>query len=250
MAERVAKRIAHAGVASRREAERFIAEGRVAVNGEVLTSPGVTVTTDDIVTVDGQRIPARPRLRLWRINKPSGVVVSRQDERGRRTVFDLFADSRPHLMSVGRLDMASEGLLLVTNDGDLARWMELPKTGWTRRYRVRVYGAVAKEALEKLERGVTVNGVRYGSITARLDSRTGANAWLTVTLCEGRNREVRRVLGSLGLTVNRLIRTSYGPFQLGKLDRGAVEEVPVKVLREQLPGDWGARLDAHRRRSP
>ena len=249
MAERVSRRIAHAGVASRREAERLIGEGRVAVNGEVLSSPGVTVTADDIVTVDGQRIPDRPHLRLWRLNKPPGLVVSRRDEKGRRTVFDLLGDQHPHVMSVGRLDIASEGLLLITNDGDLARWMELPQTGWARRYRVRVYGALAEGALETLERGVTVDGVRYGSITARLDSRTGANAWLTMTLREGRNREIRRVLGSLGLTVNRLIRTSYGPFQLGRLARGAVEEVPVRVLREQLPGEWGPRLHAHRRRS-
>lgn len=248
MAERVSRRIAHAGIASRREAERLIAEGRVAVNGQVLASPAVTVTADDVVTVDDQRLPDRPHLRLWRLNKPPGLVVSRQDERGRRTVFDLFGDPHPHLMSVGRLDIASEGLLLVTNDGDLARWMELPQTGWIRRYRVRVYGALAKDALETLEKGVTVDGVRYGSITARLDGRTGANAWLTMTLREGRNREIRRVLGSLGLAVNRLIRTSYGPFQLGKLARGAVEEVPVKVLREQLPGDWRPRLDAHHRR--
>ena len=249
MAERVSRRIAHAGIASRREAERLIGEGRVAVNGEVLSSPGVTVTADDIVTVDGQRIPDRPHLRLWRLNKPPGLVVSRRDEKGRRTVFDLLGDQHPHVMSVGRLDITSEGLLLITNDGDLARWMELPQTGWTRRYRVRVYGALAEGALETLERGVTVDGVRYGSITARLDSRTGANAWLTMTLREGRNREIRRVLGSLGLTVNRLIRTSYGPFQLGKLARGAVEEVPVRVLKEQLPGEWGPRLHAHRRRS-
>ena len=250
MAERVAKRIAHAGVASRREAERFIAAGRVAVNGEVLTSPAVRVTTDDVVTIDGQCIPERPPLRLWRMNKPPGLVVSRKDERGRRTIFDLFANAPLHLMSVGRLDMASEGLLLVTNDGDLARWMELPTTGWARRYRVRVYGVVEPEILKELERGVSVNGVRYGPMTARLDNRTGANAWLTVILCEGRNREIRRVLGSLGLAVSRLIRTSYGPFQLGKLARGAIEEVPVKVLREQLPGVWKTRLNAHRRRFP
>ncbi len=249
MAERVSRRIAHAGVASRREAERLIGEGRVAVNGQVLCAPGLTVTANDIVTVDGQRIPDRPHLRLWRLNKPPGLVVTRQDEKGRRTVFDLLGDQHLHLMSVGRLDIASEGLLLITNDGDLARWMELPRTGWTRRYRVRVYGSLTRGALETLERGATVDGVRYGSITARLDGRTGANAWLTMALREGRNREIRRVLGSLGLTVNRLIRISFGPFQLGKLARGAVEEVPVGVLKAQLPGEWGSRLHAHRRRS-
>ncbi len=246
--ERIARRLAHAGVASRRGAERLIGEGRVAVNGVVLETPAVTVTAADTVTVDGERIAPRPPLRLWRFHKPRGLVVSRKDEKGRGTVFDVLPQGFPHVLAVGRLDIASEGLLLLTNDGDLARALELPRSGWIRRYRVRVFGPVTGEALGGLSRGVTVDGVDYGAIAARIDSRSGANAWLTMTLAEGRNREIRRVLGSLGLSVNRLIRTSHGPFQLGSLARRAVEEVPRKVLREQLGSRWSARIDAHRRR--
>lgn len=248
MAERIARRLAHAGVASRREAERLIGEGRVAVNGVVLETPAVTVSPDDTVTVDGERIAERPHLRLWRFHKPEGLVVSRRDEKGRRTVFDLLPETFPHVVSVGRLDIGSEGLLLFTNDGEFARWLELPQTGWARRYRVRAYGNVDQEALETLARGVTVEGVDYGAIDARLDSRAGANVWMTMTLREGKNREIRRVLGSLGLSVNRIIRTSYGPFQLGQLARSAVEEVLPKVLKEQLGKRWFARINAHRRR--
>lgn len=232
--ERIAKVLARAGLCSRREAERWIAAGRVAVGGRVLTTPAVTVGVGDVVTVDGRPLPGKEPTRLWRYHKPAGLVTSHKDPQGRPTVFERLPDTLPRVVSVGRLDMASEGLLLLTNDGGLARRLELPATGWVRRYRVRVFGAVDEAKLAQLEKGVTIAGVRYGPIRARLDRRQGANAWLTVAIAEGKNREVRKVMEHLGLTVNRLIRVAYGPFQLGHLARGAIEEVPGKVLREQL----------------
>ena len=250
MAERIAKRLAHAGIASRREAERLIAEGRVEVNGVTLESPAVTVEETDVVKVDGERIAERPSLRLWRLYKPVGAVVTRKDERDRKTVFDLLPPKTPHLVAVGRLDITSEGLLLLTNDGELARWLELPATGWARRYRVRVWGTPTEEMRKKLKAGMTVDGVRYGAIDMVINNLQGANAWLTVTLREGKNREIRRVMEALGLRVNRLIRTAYGPFQLGGLAEGGFEEIPPKVLKEQLGGQWADRIHAHRRRTP
>ncbi|MGF1639863.1 MAG: pseudouridine synthase [Rhodospirillales bacterium] len=232
--ERIAKVIARAGLCSRRTAEQWIADGRVAVNGRTLTSPAVVVTETDAVVVDGQPLPPRTTARLWRYHKPPGLITTHRDPEGRPTVFDRLPVQLGRVISVGRLDVSSEGLLLLTNDGALARHLELPGTGWARRYRVRVFGLVDEEALEGLQRGVTVDDVRYGSITARLDRGQGPNSWLTLTLREGRNREVRKVLEHLGLTVNRLIRISFGPFQLGTLGRGEVAEVPAKVLREQL----------------
>jgi 23S rRNA pseudouridine2605 synthase len=232
--ERIAKVLARAGLCSRREAERWIADGRVAVGGRVLTTPAVTVGVGDVVTVDGRPLPGKEPTRLWRYHKPAGLVTSHKDPQGRPTVFERLPDALPRVVSVGRLDIASEGLLLLTNDGGLARRLELPATGWVRRYRVRVFGAIDEAKLAQLEKGVTIGGVRYGPIRARLDRRQGANAWLTVAIAEGKNREVRKVMEYLGLTVNRLIRVAYGPFQLGHLARGAVEEVPRKVLREQL----------------
>jgi len=232
--ERIAKVIARAGVCSRRDAERLIAEGRVTVDGRRLTTPAYTVPADAAVTVDGAPLPAAAPRRLWRYHKTKGTVTTARDPQGRPTVFDRLPTGLPRLVTVGRLDMASEGLLLITNDGALKRRLELPATGWTRRYRVRVHGEVDPARLAALAKGVTVDGVRYGPIHATLERRTGANAWLAVALKEGKNREVRRVMEHLGLSVSRLIRVAYGPFQLGALAPGAIQDVPAKVLREQL----------------
>lgn len=232
--ERIAKVIARAGVCSRRDAERLIAAGRVQVDGKVLDSPAVNVSPQAQVVVDGTPLPAALPTRLWRHHKPRGVVTTARDPQGRPTVFDSLPAGLPRLLSVGRLDLTSEGLLLLTTDGALKRRLELPATGWTRRYRVRVHGRVDPEKLRALAGGISVDGLDYGPIQAALERQTGANAWLSVALKEGKNREVRRVLEHLGLTVNRLIRVSYGPFQLGGLQPGAIEEVPAKVLAEQL----------------
>ncbi|MDI3307715.1 MAG: pseudouridine synthase [Acetobacteraceae bacterium] len=243
--ERIAKWLARAGVASRRDAERLIAEGRVRLDNRVVETPASFVRPGDLVTVDGKAVAEPQRTRLFRYHKPAGLVTTHRDEKGRPTVFDALPPGLPRVVSVGRLDLNSEGLLLLTNDGALARRLELPANGWLRRYRVRVHGAVIEKALADLARGVTVEGVRYAPIEAGLDSRQGSNAWLTVSLQEGKNREVRRVMQHLGLQVTRLIRTAYGPFQLGSLPRGAVEEVNPKVLREQL----GLQAPARKRRA-
>jgi 23S rRNA pseudouridine2605 synthase len=232
--ERIAKWLARAGIASRRDSERLVAEGRVKLNNTLVEHPATFVTEGDLVTVNGRLVDVPERARLWRYHKPVGLVTTHRDPQGRPTVFEA-VQGLPRVISVGRLDLNSEGLLLLTNDGALARRLELPSTGWLRRYRVRVHGTVQEPALAALARGVTVDGLRYGPIEAGLDSVKGANAWLTVSLREGRNREVRKVMTHLGLQVTRLIRVAYGPFQLGALPRGAVEEVPAKVLREQMP---------------
>lgn len=237
--ERIAKRLARAGLCSRRDAERWIAEGRVAVNSRVLDSPACVVRPGDIVQVDGKVIPEPEPARLWRYHKPSGLVTTARDEKGRETVFDRLPADLPRVVSIGRLDLTTEGLLLLTNDGELARFLELPATGWTRRYRVRVFGEVDERQLAALEKGPTIEGVKYGPIEAVLDRVQGRNAWLTVSLKEGKNREIRKVMESLGLQVNRLIRVAYGPFQLGKLEEGAVEEVPKRVVREQIAPFFG-----------
>lgn len=244
--ERIAKRLARAGLCSRRDAERWITEGRVSVDGKVLTTPAVVVTEYSRVVVDGKLLPEADRTRLWRYHKTAGLVTSHKDEQGRSTVFDRMPDGMPRVISIGRLDLASEGLLLMTNDGDLARRLELPSTGWVRRYRVRVHGAPTPEVLAGLERGVTIDGVAYGSIKAVLDRLQGSNAWLTVSLKEGKNREIRRVMEHLGWSVTRLIRIAYGPFQLGLMPAGEVEEVPTRVLREQL----GAVIDIKEKPKP
>jgi 23S rRNA pseudouridine2605 synthase len=245
--ERIAKVLARAGVCSRRDAERWIADRRVSVDGQVLTTPAVTVTAANAIRVDGKPLPTPERPRLWRYHKPAGLVTTHRDERGRPTVFDALPTDLPRLISVGRLDLNSEGLLLLTNDGALARRLELPSTGWLRRYKVRVHGEVEPERLPSLEKGIAIDGVSYGSIRASLERQQGSNAWIAIALREGKNREVRRVLEHLGLQVTRLIRLSYGPFQLGNLARGAADEVPKKVLTEQL-GDSAAIARADRRR--
>jgi 23S rRNA pseudouridine2605 synthase len=232
--QRIAKVLARAGLCSRRDAERWIADGRVAVDGNVLTSPAVTVTRENEVRVDGRPLPEMERARLWRYHKPPGLVTTHRDERGRPTVFGALPAGLPRLISIGRLDLNSEGLLLLTNDGALARRLELPATGWVRRYKVRVHGFVDSTRLTALARGTTVDGVAYGPIRAELERQQGSNAWVTLSLQEGKNREVRRVLEHLGYPVTRLIRLAYGPFQLGHLAKGAIEEVPKKVLAEQL----------------
>ncbi|MGF1462786.1 MAG: pseudouridine synthase [Maricaulaceae bacterium] len=245
--ERIAKVLARAGVCSRRDAERLIAEGRVVVNGETLTSPAVKVGPDAAIGVNGKLVDGPQPTRLWRYHKPAGRVTTHKDPEDRPTVFQALPKSLPRVISVGRLDLNSEGLLLLTNDGELARALELPATGWTRRYRVRAYGRFTPNHIERLSRGLTVEGVRYGPIQAQLEREQGDNVWLDLRLKEGKNREVRRVLEALGLRVNRLIRTAYGPFQLGALSRGEVEEAPAKVVREQT-GALAKKLHAHRRR--
>jgi 23S rRNA pseudouridine2605 synthase len=247
--ERIAKVLARAGLCSRRDAERWIAEGRVSVDGAVLASPAVTVTADSEIRVDGKPIPQPDRARLWRYHKPAGLVTTHRDDKNRPTVFDALPKDLPRLISIGRLDLNSEGLLLLTNDGALARRLELPATGWVRRYKVRVHGAVDPGHLAPLARGITVDGVAYGPIRAELERAQGSNAWISMALTEGKNREVRRVLEHLGLQVTRLIRLSYGPFQLGNLARGEVAEVPRKALAEQFGAEtpkWAARADRRR----
>lgn len=232
--ERIAKRIARSGVCSRRDAERMIAEGLVKLNGKVLDTPAVTVTDEDEIFVNGKPLPEKEKPRLWRLFKKRGLVTSHRDEQGRDTVFEHLPSYVPRVISVGRLDLNSEGLLLLTNDGELARYLELPATGWARRYRVRVHGRIEEEKLKQLEEGVTVDGIHYGSIHAEVDVQKGSNAWMTVTLREGKNREIRRVMEHLGWPVTRLMRVSYGPFQLGNLAPGDCEEITGKVMKEQL----------------
>ncbi len=250
--ERIAKRLARAGLCSRRDAERWIADGRVAVDGTLLDSPAVTVTDASEIVVDGKALPKIEPPRLWRYHKERGTVTTARDPEGRKTVFEALPVGMPRVISVGRLDLDSEGLLLLTNDGALARYLELPSTGWTRRYRVRVFGPLDEKALEGLKRGVTIDGVAYGSIEVTIDRATRTNSWLTIGLKEGKNREVRRVMEHLGLSVSRLLRVSYGPFQLGDIAPGAIEEVKARVLKNQLgldPGDETGRAKAKPKRT-
>jgi 23S rRNA pseudouridine2605 synthase len=232
--ERIAKAVARAGLASRRDAEEWIVQGRVTVNGRVINSPALDITASDVVAVDGKPLPPRERTRLFLYHKPRGLMTTHADPEGRPTVFDHLPEGLPRLISIGRLDFNTEGLLLLTNDGGLARVLELPDTGWLRRYRVRAHGEVTQSQLDQLKDGVEVDGVKYGSIDATLERDQGANVWLVFAIREGKNREVRNVLAHLGLEVNRLIRLSYGPFQLGEIAEGAVEEIKTRVLREQL----------------
>lgn len=246
--ERIAKVIARAGLASRREAEAWIAAGRVTVNEAVISSPALNVTPSDRIAVDGAPLRARERTRLFLYHKPRGLVTTHSDPQGRDTIFRALPKGLPRLISVGRLDINTEGLLLLTNDGGLARILELPATGWLRRYRVRALGRVQQDALDRLRNGVTVDGERYGPIEATLDREQGANVWLTLGIREGKNREVRKVLESLGLKVNRLIRVAFGPFELGDLDDGAVKEIETMELRaklgEQIVSEAGVDFEA------
>jgi len=232
--ERIAKRVARAGLCSRRDAERWIAAGRVKVDGDVLQTPAFVVTDKSRIEVDGKPLPDPDRPRLWRYHKPPGELVTVRDPQGRRTIFESLPQSLPRVVTVGRLDFMSEGLLLLTNDGGLARRLELPANGWTRRYRARVHGAVDEQRLAELSRGITIDSVRYGAIEARLDRQQRSNAWLDIALTEGKNREVRRVLAHLDLPVVRLIRVAFGPFHLGELERGAVDEILPQALDNLL----------------
>ncbi len=238
--ERIAKRMARAGVCSRRDAEKFILAGRVKVNGAVIQSPALNVLAQDKIFVDGKLLPEKEQTRLFLYHKPPGLVTTHKDERDRDTVFGHLPRDMPRVVSVGRLDLNTEGLLLLTNDGELARFLELPSTGWSRKYRVRVHGKVNEKRLDSLKSGITVDGVRYKSIEAKLEHvdervQTGANSWISMTLSEGKNREIRRVMEALGLHVTRLIRTDYGPFTLGKMARESVAEVKEEALIAAIP---------------
>lgn len=234
MAERLAKFMARSGVCSRRQAEEFIRQQRVTVNGEVVDTPAFNVSGNEKILLDGEKLPEKQENRLWLYHKPVGLVTTHKDEKGRPTVFDNLPVGLPRVISVGRLDLNSEGLLLLTNSGELSHTLELPSNGWSRRYKVRVHGIVDDKKLQNLQNGIVIDGVSYGSIKAVVESKQGTNSWLTVTLAEGKNREIRKVMKAIGLEVARLIRLSYGPFQLGSLKPGEVREVPQKVLKEQL----------------
>ncbi len=227
----------------------MIEAGRVHVNGERITSPALNVTGTDAIRVDGKPVAAPEPPRLWLYHKPAGLVTTTKDEKGRATVFEALPEDMPRVMSVGRLDLNSEGLLILTNDGEVKRRLELPSTGWLRRYRVRTHGTPGDDALDRLRRGIEVDGLRYQPMTITLDRTQGANAWLTVSLREGKNREIRRAMEAIGVTVNRLIRLSYGPFQLGQLKQGAVEEVKPRVVRDQLGFSEKPNVD-RRRKTP
>lgn len=234
--ERIAKVMARAGLCSRRDAERWIEAGRVSVNGDILTSPACVVTEDDKIVVDGVGLRGKEKTRLFLYHKPAGLVTSNKDEKGRDTIFDHMPKELPRLMTVGRLDINTEGLLLMTNDGELARYLELPATGWKRTYRVRAYGHVSQARLDKLRTGLVVDGIRYKGIEAKLDKQQGDNVWIEVSLTEGKNREVRNIMKVLGMDVNRLIRISYGPFHLGQLPKKSVMEVKQNILKDHASG--------------
>ena len=232
--ERIAKVIARAGVCSRRDAEKLIAEGRVALDGEIVATPAIRVGTDQVVSVDGKPLAEPENTRLWRYFKPAGLVTTHKDPEGRPTVFQNLPKSLPRVVSIGRLDVNSEGLLLLTNDGGLARILELPSTGWTRKYRARLFGKIAQPELDRLAEGITIDGVKYGPVIADLERTKGMYSWASVSLKEGKNREVKRLMEHLGVKVARLIRIQFGPFHLGQLEEGQVEEIPAKIWRELL----------------
>jgi 23S rRNA pseudouridine2605 synthase len=232
--DRIAKVIARAGICSRRDAEKLILEGRVKLDGVIVTSPALNVTGNNVVQVDEKPLTEPESARMWRYHKPSGLVTTHKDEKGRPTVFANLPKHLGRVVSVGRLDFNSEGLLLLTNDGEIARRMEIPASGWTRSYRARLFGKVTQADLDRLATGITIDGVKYGPIVADLERSKGMYSWATVGLKEGKNREVKRVMERLGLKVARLIRTAYGPFQLGQLPEGQVEEIPARLWREKL----------------
>ncbi len=234
MTERIAKFMARSGVCSRRQAEELIKQKRVSVNGVLIESPAFNVEGNEKILLDGEKLPAIEQTRLWLYHKPTGLLTTHKDTDNRPTVFDNLPPDMPRVISVGRLDLNSEGLLLLTNSGELSRKLELPANGWSRRYKIRVHGKVEPKKLAELEKGVTIDGVQYGKVKIELESQNGSNSWLLITLNEGKNREVRKLMKSIGLEVARLIRLSYGPFQLGSLRKGEVKEVPQKVLKEQL----------------
>jgi len=238
MTERLAKRIARAGMCSRRDAEKWIEAGRVRVDGELITTPAFNVTEASQILIDGQPLSAPPRQRIWLYYKPVGLVTTHKDPQGRLTVFEALKDKLPRVVSVGRLDLNSEGLLILTNDGAYAREAELPSNQWPRTYRVRVFGFVNEEALDRLKQGIVVEGVRYGAIQAELTRVTGRNAWLLMTIHEGKNREIRKVLNHLDLQVNRLIRVSYGPFELGDMEPGDIKEITLSEAQPKLKKSW------------
>ena len=237
MSERIAKFIARSGVCSRRAAEELILQQRVTLTGEIINSPAINVEPSDKILIDGEKLPAIEQTRLWLYYKPTGLITSHKDS-SRPTVFDNLPAGMPRVISVGRLDLNSEGLLLLTNNGELSRLLELPQNGWSRRYKVKVHGQVTQQKLDSVSNGVTIDGVNYGPVKIAIDSTQGTNTWLTITLSEGKNREIRRLMQYIGLDVARLIRLSYGPFQLGSLKKGEVKEVPHKVLKEQLGGKF------------
>ena len=235
MIERISKIIARCGVCSRRDAEKLIAQKRVTVNGKEITSPALNIEEDDDIRIDGEKIPAIETTRLWVYYKPTGLITSQKDD-SRPTVFASLPDGMPRVISVVRLDLNSEGLLLLTNNGELARALELPQNGWSRRYKVKVHGILDKQKIESISNGVCIDGINYGSVKITVETTQGTNSWISVTLTEGKNREIRKLMNHIGLEVARLIRISYGPFQLGSLKKGEAKEVPQKVLREQLGG--------------
>ncbi len=239
--ERIAKVIARAGICSRRDAESWILAGRVSVDGKILKTPAFTVDGTETIAVDGKILPKAEATRLFLYHKPAGLVTTHRDEKGRTTIFEKIPAGLPRVVSVGRLDLTTEGLLLLTNDGELSRYLELPATGWLRRYRVRAHGYVTQERLDKLKDGMKWKGIKYGSIEAFVEKQQGSNIWLEVALKEGKNREVRNIMEALGLQVNRLIRLSYGPFQLGQLPKGSVLEIKPRILRDQIPGFFKGR---------
>ena len=245
--ERVAKIIARAGLCSRREAERLILRGLVRVDGELITSPALNISAKAKIDVDGNPLPDPQPTRMWRYHKPAGRLTTRRDPEGRPTIYDGLPLELSQAITIGRLDMSSEGLLLLTNDGGLARRLELPKTGWLRKYRVRVHGIINSNGLDQLAHGITIDGIHYGPVTATLERQIKSNAWVNIALREGKNREIRRLMEHLGYSVNRLIRISFGPFQLGKLTRGNVEELSSRILSSNLPSDINANATHNRR---